>query len=40
MPWPTMNQALFGYVSSQMTLEIVMNAVMNIRWFDEPHAAG
>jgi hypothetical protein len=40
MPWPTMDQDLFEYMSSQMTLDAIMNADRKRRWPNEPRAAG
>lgn len=40
MPWPTIDHDLFEYVSSQMTLLAIMNALMKRRWPEEPRAAG
>lgn len=40
MPWPTMLQDLFEYVSSQMTFDAIMKAEMKRRWPDDPRAAG
>ena len=39
MPWPTMDRDLLEYVSSQITLGVIVNAEMNSRWPDELHAA-
>lgn len=40
MPWPTMDQDLFEYVSSQMTFDASMKAEIKRRCPDEPLAAG
>ena len=40
MPWPTIDQDLLEQLSSQITLEAIMNAEMKRRWPDEPRAVG
>jgi hypothetical protein len=36
----TIDHDWFEYVSSQMTLDAIMKALMNSRWPDDPRAAG
>ena len=40
MPWPTMDQDLLEYVSSQITLDAIVNTEIYSRWPDEPCTAG
>ena len=40
IPWPTIDHDLFEYVSSQITLDAIMNADINRRWPEDPRAAG